>query len=180
MTLCWGFWFSLKHATWQLLEELLTFYKYFQEEICQCLGLQKGKCEDDQTALFIHPSVCPQNLPSPSELVTAMSQGAKASLCSAFPLHPGTGGSAHSLGVHSIWDICSIPHPQGQRCLNEDSKAARLLAVSCLFPGTRGAEPSWAVPVISSTLMAAGPGQGWGWTAPSRALPVRSRKRSYA
>lgn len=82
---------------WQLLKELPTFYKYFQEEICQCLGLQKRECEDDQheaccqTVLFIHPSVCPQNLPSPSEGVTALSQGAKASLCPALPLQPGTG-----------------------------------------------------------------------------------------
>lgn len=89
---------------WQLLKELPTFCKYFQEEICQCLGLQKREREDDQheagcqTVRFIHPPVCPQDLPSPSELVTAMSQGAKASVCPAVPLQP----VAPSLSVHSI------------------------------------------------------------------------------
>lgn len=59
------FFFFLKHVIWQLLKELPTSYKYFQEEICQCLGLQKRECEDDQhragcqTVLFNHPSVCP-------------------------------------------------------------------------------------------------------------------------
>lgn len=128
---------------WQLLKELPTSYKYFQEEICQCLGLQKRECEDDQhkadcqTVLFNHPSVCPPNLPSSSELVTARSQGAKASVCSVFPLHGGPAGP--SLSAHSIWGICSIPHPQGQWFLDEDYKAARLLpAFELPFPGDTG------------------------------------------
>lgn len=172
---------------WQLLKELPTFYKYFQEEICQCLGLQKRECDDDQheagcqAVLFIHPSVYPQNLPSPSELVTAMSQGAKASVCLAFPSSLARGASGHL--PQCTFNLGHLQHPPSSGTVVPKWGLQSCQAAACELPVPWGhgelSLPGGCLP-SAPHRWSLSLGNGWGGRAPSRALPVRSRRRSCA
>lgn len=50
-----GFDFFSKHVMWELLKELPTLYKYFQEQACWCLGLWKREHGSDQHGLTARP-----------------------------------------------------------------------------------------------------------------------------
>lgn len=75
---------------WELLKELPTFYKYFQEQTCRCLRRWKRERDADQrgagcqTTLSIHQSIPKTTLP-PGESAPVMGQGAEASAYPALP-----------------------------------------------------------------------------------------------